>query len=198
MKKKVLTLTEELNEIKRVMKKLLNENEDNIPINQRKNIIDVGPNWNIYRDKSDDNNSGNFYGEPYKYEFFGQYSSPYGELFGVLVTTRKNDVDYMNLELGFDIEITHYSPPRMSTDYYQPDDPGEIDFDLILVQGNSTLISDENGNTNKLTEEELEIIKKDNEIMGSVYDMDDVNDLAWKMVDDGKDEPDYDKYDDDY
>ena len=104
----------------------------------------------------------------------------------------------MNFEKGFDIEITHYSPPERSRDYYQPDDPGEIDFDLILVQGNSTLISDENGNTNKLTEEELEIIEKDNEIMGSVYDMDDVNDLAWKMVDDGKDEPDYDKYDDDY
>ncbi len=58
MKKKILTLTEELNEIKRVMKKLLNENEDNIPINQRKNIIDVGPNWSIYHDKSDDNNAG--------------------------------------------------------------------------------------------------------------------------------------------
>ena len=197
MKKKVLTLAEELNEIKRVMKKLLNE--DNIPINQRKDIINVDHRyWNIYRDKSDNNNSGNFYGEPDTYDFLGEYSSPYGELFGVLVTTKKNGVDYMNLDLGFEISISNYQPSSRSRDYNQPDDPEEFDVDFILVQGSSTLISDENGETNKLSEEELEIIKKDEGLMSSIRSMDEVNELVSKKVDDGNGEEDPDKYDDDY
>ena len=196
MKKKVLTLAEELNEIKRVMKKLLNE--DNIPISQRKDVIDVGPNWSIYRDKSVNNNTGNFYGEPDTYDFLGEYSSPYGELFGVSVTTKKNGVDYMNLDLGFDISISNYQPSSRSRDYNQPDDPEEFDVDFILVQGSSTLISDENGETNKLSEEELEIIKKDEGLMSSIRNMDEVNELVSKKVDDGNGEEDPDKYDDDY
>jgi hypothetical protein len=202
MKKRTLTLTQELNEIKRVMKQLLNENENNIPINQRKDIIDVDPRyWNIYhevtpkeRDKSDgDDNGGNFYGEADSFEFTGEYSSPYGDLFGVSVKTKKDGVDYMELELGFDIEITYYQPASRSRDYYQPDDPGEVDFNIILVQGTSSLISDENGEKNKLSEEELEIINGDRKIMDYVRDMEDVNELAWGEADAGK-EPDYDDF----
>lgn len=201
MKKRTLTLTEELNEIKRVMKQLLNENEDNIPINQRKDIIDVDPRyWNIYHDKSGSgDNGGKFYGEADSFEFIGEYSSPYGNLFGVSVKTKKDGVDYMELELGFDIEITYYQPALRSRDYYQPDDPGEVDFDIILVEGTSSLISDENGEKNKLSEEELEIINRDREIMDNVRDMEAVNELAWDEADAGKEqEPDYDKYDDDF
>lgn len=201
MKKRTLTLTEELNEIKRVMKQLLNENEDNIPINQRKDIIDVDPRyWNIYHDKSGSgDNGGKFYGEADSFEFIGEYSSPYGNLFGVSVKTKKDGVDYMELELGFDIEITYYQPASRSRDYYQPDDPGEVDFDIILVEGTSSLISDENGEKNKLSEEELEIINRDREIMDNVRDMEAVNELAWDEADAGKEqEPDYDKYDDDF
>ena len=97
MKKRTLTLTEELNEIKRVMKQLLNENEDNVPINQRKDIIDVDPRyWNIYHDKSGSgDNGGKFYGEADSFEFTGEYSSPYGNLFGVSVKTKKDGVDYV-------------------------------------------------------------------------------------------------------
>lgn len=201
MKKRTLTLTEELNEIKRVMKQLLNENEDNVPINQRKDIIDVDPRyWNIYHDKSGSgDNGGKFYGEADSFEFTGEYSSPYGNLFGVSVKTKKDGVDYMELELGFDIEITYYQPASRSRDYYQPDDPGEVDFDIILVEGTSSLISDENGEKNKLSEEELEIINRDREIMDNVRDMEAVNELAWDEADAGKEqEPDYDKYDDDF
>lgn len=201
MKKRTLTLTEELNEIKRVMKQLLNENEDNIPINQRKDIIDVDPRyWNIYHDKSGSgDNGGKFYGEADSFEFIGEYSSPYGNLFGVSVKTKKDGVDYMELELGFDIEITYYQPASRSRDYYQPDDPGEVDFNIILVEGTSSLISDENGEKNKLSEEELEIINRDREIMDNVRDMEAVNELAWDEADAGKEqEPDYDKYDDDF
>lgn len=201
MKKRTLTLTEELNEIKRVMKQLLNENEDNIPINQRKDIIDVDPRYhNIYRDKSGSgDNGGKFYGEADSFEFIGEYSSPYGDLFEVSVKTKKDGVDYMELELGFDIEITYYQPASRSRDYYQPDDPGEVDFNIILVQGTSSLISDENGEKNKLSEEELEIISRDREIMDYIRDMEAVNELAWDEADTGKEqEPDYDKYDDDY
>lgn len=201
MKKRTLTLTEELNEIKRVMKQLLNENEDNVPINQRKDIIDVDPRyWNIYHDKSGSgDNGGKFYGEADSFEFTGEYSSPYGNLFGVSVKTKKDGVDYMELELGFDIEITYYQPALRSRDYYQPDDPGEVDFDIILVEGTSSLISDENGEKNKLSEEELEIINRDREIMDNVRDMEAVNELAWDEADAGKEqEPDYDKYDDDF
>ena len=201
MKKRTLTLTEELNEIKRVMKQLLNENENNVPINQRKDIIDVDPRyWNIYHDKSGSgDNGGKFYGEADSFEFTGEYSSPYGNLFGVSVKTKKDGVDYMELELGFDIEITYYQPASRSRDYYQPDDPGEVDFDIILVEGTSSLISDENGEKNKLSEEELEIINRDREIMDNVRDMEAVNELAWDEADAGKEqEPDYDKYDDDF
>lgn len=201
MKKRTLTLTEELNEIKRVMKQLLNENEDNVPINQRKDIIDVDPRyWNIYHDKSGSgDNGGKFYGEADSFEFIGEYSSPYGNLFGVSVKTKKDGVDYMELELGFDIEITYYQPASRSRDYYQPDDPGEVDFNIILVEGTSSLISDENGEKNKLSEEELEIINRDREIMDNVRDMEAVNELAWDEADAGKEqEPDYDKYDDDF
>jgi hypothetical protein len=201
MKKRSLTLREELNEIKRVMKQLLNENEDNIPINQRKDIIDVDPRyWNIYHDKSGSgDNGGKFYGEADSFEFIGEYSSPYGDLFGVSVKTKKDGVDYMELELGFDIEITYYQPASRSRDYYQPDDPGEVDFNIILVQGTSSLISDENGEKNKLSEEELEIIERDREIMDYVRDMEAVNELAWDEADAGKEqEPDYDKHDDDF
>jgi len=201
MKKRTLTLTEELNEIKRVMKQLLNENENNVPINQRKDIIDVDPRyWNIYHDKSGSgDNGGKFYGEADSFEFTGEYSSPYGNLFGVSVKTKKDGVDYMELELGFDIEITYYQPALRSRDYYQPDDPGEVDFDIILVEGTSSLISDENGEKNKLSEEELEIINRDREIMDNVRDMEAVNELAWDEADAGKEqEPDYDKYDDDF
>lgn len=201
MKKRTLTLTEELNEIKRVMKQLLNENEDNVPINQRKDIIDVDPRyWNIYHDKSGSgDNGGKFYGEADSFEFTGEYSSPYGNLFGVSVKTKKDGVDYMELELGFDIEITYYQPASRSRDYYQPDDPGEVDFNIILVEGTSSLISDENGEKNKLSEEELEIINRDREIMDNVRDMEAVNELAWDEADAGKEqEPDYDKYDDDF
>ena len=193
MKKRTLTLTQELNEIKRVMKQLLNE--DNIPINQRKDIIDVDPRyWNIYHDKSGSgDNGGKFYGEADSFEFTGEYSSPYGDLFGVSVKTKKDGVDYMELELGFDIEITYYQPASRSRDYYQPDDPGEVDFNIILVQGTSSLISDENGEKNKLSEEELEVIRGDREIMDNIRDMEDVNELAWDEADDGK-EPDYDDF----
>ena len=193
MKKRTLTLTQELNEIKKVMKQLLNE--DNIPINQRKDIIDVDPRyWNIYHDKSGSgDNGGKFYGEADSFEFTGEYSSPYGDLFGVSVKTKKDGVDYMELELGFDIEITYYQPASRSRDYYQPDDPGEVDFNIILVEGTSSLISDENGEKNKLSEEELEVIRGDREIMDNIRDMEDVNELAWDEADDGK-EPDYDDF----
>jgi len=199
MKKRTLTLTQELNEIKRVMKQLLNE--DNIPINQRKDIIDVDPRyWNIYHDKSGSgDNGGKFYGEADSFEFTGEYSSPYGDLFGVSVKTKKDGVDYMELELGFDIEITYYQPALRSRDYYQPDDPGEVDFNIILVQGTSSLISDENGEKNKLSEEELEVIRGDREIMDYIRDMEAVNELAEKKFDeDSEQEPDYDEYDDDF
>jgi len=201
MKKRSLTLTEELNEIKRVMKQLLNENKDNIPINQRKDIINVDTRYqNIYHDKSGSgDNSGKFYGEADSFEFIGEYSSPYGDLFEVSVKTKKDGVDYMELELGFDIEITYYQPASISRDYYQPDDPGEVDFNIILVQGTSSLISDENEEKNKLSEEELEIIGRDRKIMDNVRDMESVNELAWDEADAGKEqEPDYDKYDDDF
>jgi len=193
MKKRTLTLTQELNEIKKVMKQLLNE--DNIPINQRKDIIDVDPRyWNIYHDKSGSgDNGGKFYGEADSFEFTGEYSSPYGDLFGVSVKTKKDGVDYMELELGFDIEITYYQPALRSRDYYQPDDPGEVDFNIILVEGTSSLISDENGEKNKLSEEELEVIRGDREIMDNIRDMEDVNELAWDEADAGK-EPDYDDF----
>jgi len=103
------------------------------------------------------------------------------------------------LELGFDIEITYYQPASRSRDYYQPDDPGEVDFNIILVEGTSSLISDENEEKNKLSEEELEIIGRDRKIMDNVRDMESVNELAWDEADAGKEqEPDYDKYDDDF
>jgi len=89
MKKKKLTLTEELNEMKKVMKNLLNE-DINLEVPQK------------------------FYGDVVSCEFLGSGEKNLDGDFCVLVTTQKDGVDYLEIELGCDINITYYHPPSRS------------------------------------------------------------------------------------
>jgi len=173
MKKKKLTLTEELNEMKKVMKNLLNE-DINLEVPQK------------------------FYGDVVSCEFLGSGEKNLDGDFCVLVTTQKDGVDYLEIELGCDINITYYHPPSRSNDYYEPDDPGDLEFDITLIEGTSKQIEDSEDDIKFLSKEELSIIQSDQKLIDKIYNMDSVQDIAWENAERGNERDDYDGPDDDY
>lgn len=175
MKKKKLTLTEEINEMKKVMKDLLKEEDLNL------------------------NKGDKFYGDVVSHEFLSDIEKEVNGDFSVLVTTQKGGVDYMQMELGFDIELISYKKPYRSYDYYEPDYDGELEYDITLVDGKSSLIPDPDSDMDyefkPLSKEELSVIESDKVLINTVYNMESVSDLAWDMAE-SKSEVDYDPSDD--